>query len=86
MTTIQATGAESLEGGREAKEKKNIFSGCLECCKFCLFVFGSFVCLFVCFFFPYVTEKAAWQTRETNGSYMAHFNKVLIKAKLQLHL
>lgn len=46
MTTIQATGAESLEGGREAKEKKNIFSGCLECYKLC-FIFS----------FPNVTES-----------------------------
>lgn len=56
MTTIQATGAESLEGGREAKEKKNIFSGCLECYKLC-FIFS----------FPNVTQKAAWEPRETNG-------------------
>lgn len=59
MTTIQATGAESLQGGREAKEKKNIFSGGLECYKLCLFVFGV-----VFFFFPNVTQKAAWVTRE----------------------
>lgn len=39
MTTIQAIGAESLEGGREAKEKKNIFSGCLECYKLWNFFF-----------------------------------------------
>lgn len=40
------------------------------------------------FFFPLpnVTQNAAWETRETNSSYMAHFNEVLIKAKLKLHL
>lgn len=43
MTTIQATGAESLEGGREAKEKKIFFQAVLNAITLSIFFFPPFL-------------------------------------------